>query len=220
MCNRTRRVQALRTSASAVENRVATVERERVLQTLTTLSTMRVTRVSHPAVSLHEDGRAKVRVTIPPVRWACRCTASTENALVQTIEMAALFWALQILATARWRASRLQVWLNTAVLLVELCEIRNQVLDNVSVWERVNVALTRIAIDAAQASERVHTINVHRTASANTLTARATESQGRVLFVLDLQKRIKNHRSGLVQVDVVGFHVRLLRWVFWVLGVG
>ena len=38
-------------------------------------------RVGHPAVGLHEDGRAEVLVLVPPVRRARRRAARAENAL-------------------------------------------------------------------------------------------------------------------------------------------
>lgn len=54
------------------------------------------------------------------------------------------------------------------------------------------------------------TINVHGAGSADSLSARATEGQGRVEFVLDLEDRVEDHRSALVHVDLVRLHVRLL----------
>lgn len=61
-----------------------------------------------------------------------------------------------------------------------------------------------------QAGESVNTVDVHGARTANTLTARSAESEGRVEFVLYPDERIEHHRSGLVQVEVVGLHLGLL----------
>lgn len=188
---------------------MATIERERILELLTALVTGRIARVSHPAIRLHEHSRAKVDVAVPPVRGARRRAARTQNALVQTIEAAALRGALEVLLAFGSRAGRLQVWLNRTVLLVELSQVRHKVLDNVSVGQRVDLRSVRIAVNTAQASKGVDAIDVHGTATANALTARATERESRVHLVLDLQQGIQHHRTGAVQVNLVRLHFRL-----------
>lgn len=186
LSNGTSGVQTLGAGPRAVKDSVTAIQGEGVLELLATLSAMCVTRVSHPAVCLHQDSRAKVRVTVPPVRGTSRSTAGTQNALIQTVQVAAFLRALEVFATTRRRTSGLEVWLNAAVLLVELGQVRNKILNNVSVRQGVNVALRRILVDAAQASKRVHAINVHGTATANALTTGATEGQRRVLLILNL----------------------------------
>lgn len=166
-----RRVQTLRACPRAVKDRVATVQGECILEHLAALVTLRVTRVRHPAVGLHQDSRAEVGITVPPVRWARSGTAGTENALVETIETATLLWGLEILLAIRRRASGLQVRLDRAVLLVELSQVRHQVLDNVGVGQGVDLRVRALAVDAAKAGKRVDTVDVHGTAAANSLTA-------------------------------------------------
>lgn len=61
-----------------------------------------------------------------------------------------------------------------------------------------------------QASESVDTINVHRTATADTLSATSPESQGGVDLVLDTDERIEHHGTGLVQIQLIGLHLGLL----------
>ena len=217
LSNGTSGVQTLGACPCAVENGVAAVQRKRVLELLATLGAMRITRVSHPAVCLHQDSRAKVRIAIPPVRGAGCGAAGTQNAFVETVQVSAFLRALEVFTATRRRASRLQVWLNAAVLLVELRQVRNEVLDDVSVRQGVNVALRRILVNTAQAGKRVHTINVHGTASADALTAGASEGQRRVLLVLDLKKRVKHHGTCLVQIELVRLHPRLLRRLLRVL---
>lgn len=60
-----------------------------------------------------------------------------------------------------------------------------------------------------QASKGVDTIDVHRTATADTLTATPSEGQGGVDFVLDSNERIQHHGAGLGQVQFVGLHLGL-----------
>ncbi len=45
---------------------------------------------------------------------------------------------------------------------------------------------------------------------ALTLTTRPTKGQGGILLVLDLEERIQDHRTAVVQVDGIGRQVRLL----------
>lgn len=54
-----------------------------------------------------------------------------------------------------------------------------------------------------QTGESVDTVNVHRTATADTLAATPSEGQSRVDLVLDTDERIQHHGSGLVQVELV-----------------
>lgn len=72
----------------------------------------------------------------------------------------------------RWRCVALEVGLDGAVLLVEESEIRNEVLDDVGVWQWVDSALfTRVCGNTAQASQSIDTINVHRTGTADSFSA-------------------------------------------------
>jgi hypothetical protein len=125
----------------------------------------------------------------------------------------------------------LEVRLNGLVLLVELGQIRDKVLDDVGVRKRVDARLllllsgdtaypfvlvvANVAIcplsPLTQTRQRVNTINVHCAATANTLSAASPESKGGVHLVLDPDKRIQHHGSGLVQVEGVGLHLRLGR---------
>lgn len=125
----------------------------------------------------------------------------------------------------------LEVGLDGLVLLVELGQVGNKVLDDVGVRKRVDASLlllisgnaacpyplvhaivaNRSGYPHTQARQRVDTINVHCAATANTLSAASPESEGRVHLVLDPDKRIQHHGSGLVQVEGVGLHLGLGR---------
>ena len=125
----------------------------------------------------------------------------------------------------------LEVRLDRLVLLVELGQIRDKVLDDVGVRERVDARLlllisgdtacpfmlvqANVAIcplfPLTQTRQRVDTINVHCAATANALSAASPESESGVHLVLDPDKRVQHHGSGLVQVEGVGLHLGLGR---------
>lgn len=66
------------------------------------------------------------------------------------------------------------------------------------------------SIDPAQTSQCVLPVDIHRTRSANALSARATKSQRGIDFVLDFNESIKDHGTCLVEVDGVGLQCRFL----------
>lgn len=136
----------------------------------------------------------------------------------------------------RCRGIPLQVWLDGLVLLVEVRQVWYQVLDNVGVWQGVDLrVLVRVGRNAAwfkqsalfsyyqlllqvpypgnlltQACQSVHAVDVHRTATADTLSATPAEGQGRVQLVLDPHQRVEDHGPGLVEVESVSLHPGLL----------
>lgn len=105
----------------------------------------------------------------------------------------------------------LQVRLDGLVLLVEVSQVRDQILNNVGVRQRVDLDIRgRLGGDSAQACQGVLAVDVHGTASANALSATPSEGQGRILLVLDLDQSIQDHGAGLVEVDGVGLQLGLL----------
>ena len=104
------------------------------------------------------------------------------------VKLLAVLLRLQELA-ALWRVVVLEVGLDRLVLLVELRQVRHEVLDDVhcvprsviphtrsspsqalTVRERVDLGvLARVAVDAAQTRERVLAVDVHGTRAANSL---------------------------------------------------
>jgi hypothetical protein len=61
-----------------------------------------------------------------------------------------------------------------------------------------------------QAGKGVLAVNVHGTATTDTLTATSSEGQSRVELVLDSDKGIENHGSSLVKIQSVGLETGLL----------
>lgn len=73
----------------------------------------------------------------------------------------------------------------------------------------INLRATILGVHT-QAGKGVLAVDVHRTATADTLTAASSESESRVELVLDADNGVQDHGSGLVQVDGVALETRLL----------
>ena len=61
-----------------------------------------------------------------------------------------------------------------------------------------------------KAREVVLAVDVHGAGTADTLTATPPEDEGGILLVLDLEKGVKHHLAGLVEVEFVALEVGLL----------
>ena len=194
-------VEMLRAGLRAVEDAVASVQLEGVVQRLETLLGELVTRVVDPAESLLEDSGTEVLLGVPPVARARSRAACAENALVHTIKLSAVLLRLQGLLTLLSGSLTLQPGLDGSVLLVEVEHVRDEVLDNVHVRKRVDLGDRGLGVNVSQAREGVGSVNVHGARAANSLTARAAERQSGVDLVLDLDQRIENHRAALSEVD-------------------
>ncbi len=107
-----------------------------------------------------------------------------------------------------------------------MVQVRYQVLQHVGVRQRVDLGLPRAAVDLAawqrrrrrrrqserseftsisvpDACQRVDAANVHGAGATNALPARTSECQSGVHLVLDLDQRVQDHWTALVQVHVV-----------------
>lgn len=76
---------------------MAPVNAHAVVQSLLTLGRPLVTGVNQPAVGLKENGRPQVLLAVPPVRRAGCRAAGAENALVEAVQLLAIFGALAVL---------------------------------------------------------------------------------------------------------------------------
>lgn len=116
-----------------------------------------------------------------------------------------------------WRIVVLQVGFDRFVLLVKMCHIRDEVLDDVHVRKRIDLDwCRRFLVDSLQASQGVSTIDVHGAATTDALSTTPSESERRIDFIFDLDKGIKDHGATLLQVDRVGLQGRLLARFVWV----
>lgn len=163
--------------------------------------------------NLHEHRRSKVLVSVPPVGWTRRRTASTQNALVESVQLLTVGHILQVLCCAGfgfipkktttyetisktssgsykfhlWLILSLQPRLNGSVLRVEVGHVRHQIPNDIHMGQRIDLLrLAAVFIDATDAGQRVGSADVHRAWSANTFAARSSESECRIDFVFDL----------------------------------
>jgi hypothetical protein len=110
----------------------------------------------------------------------------------------------------RCRSISLQVGLDGLVLLIKVRQIGHEILDDVGVRQGVDLHLLGVGRYSAQAGQCVGAVDVHGAGAADTLAATPAEGQGRVDLVLDAHEGVEHHGSGLVEVEGVGLHPRLL----------
>jgi len=135
---------------------------------------------------LHEGGRSEVFVLVPPVRGARGRTAGAEDTLIHAIKLPTVLLRLNVFTLLR-RVIVLQIGLNRLVLLVKVCEIGNQVLDDVHVWKWVNLGvIVRGSVNSAEARKSILSVDIHGTRPADTLSARPPEGERRVGLVFNL----------------------------------
>jgi hypothetical protein len=105
---------------------VASIKAELILQLLLPLRGVCVARIRNPAVRLHECHRAEVFVLVPPVGGTRGGAARAEDALVQAVELSAVFLGLEEFAGGRGVVV-LEVGLDGFVLFVEVGEVWDEV---------------------------------------------------------------------------------------------
>lgn len=66
--------------------------------------------------------------------------------------------------------------------------------------KRANGGGSRAGRDLGQAGQTVLAVDVHGTGTADTFTARSSESQRGVLLVLDLEQSVENHGAAAIQL--------------------
>jgi len=123
---------------------------------------------------------------VPPIGRARSGTAGTENTLVHPIELLAILRRLEEFTFFGWVVI-LQVRLDRLVLFIELCQIRDEVLDYVHVWKRIDLRVFAFSpVDTAETGKSILAIDVHSARATNALSARSAESQSWIIFVLYL----------------------------------
>src|SRR5450759_640702 len=112
-------VEALRTGRGAIQDRVAAVEAERVLELVEPLTGFLVAAVHYPAVRLQERGGPEKAIAIPPVAGTAGRTAEAEDAVLQALQLGPILPALETF-TLRCGRHALEPGLDRRVLGVGL----------------------------------------------------------------------------------------------------
>ena len=81
-------------------------------------------------------------------------------------------------------------------------QVGNEVLDDPHIGERVDRCRRSHLGNKPRTGQPVGAVHVHCARAADTLSARASESQRRVHLALDPEERIENHRSAIVEIDM------------------
>lgn len=171
LSNRLARIQVLGADLGAVHNGMASVELEGIVQLCQSLVSGSIAGVLDPAVGLHEDGRTEVLVRVPPVTGAGGGAAGAQDALVHAVQFGPVLSSLEVFGLAFLLFfPGLQPGFNGTVLFVEVAHVRDQILHNVHVWQRINFGgLAGIVVDITQTGQSVGSVNVHGTGSADSL---------------------------------------------------
>mmetsp|Transcript_93368 Transcript_93368/g.269674 ORF Transcript_93368/g.269674 Transcript_93368/m.269674 type:complete len:346 (+) Transcript_93368:162-1199(+) len=202
--DRLRRVKALRAAVRAIHDAVATVELHGVVHPCEPLLCELVPGVRDPAVRLHQDRGAQVVLRVPPVRGARGHATRTQDALVHAVQLRAVLAALEVLLVALLLdVLPLQPGLDGLVLVVEVREVRHQVLHDVAMRQGLDLDGSRVRLDVLQAGQAVLAVDVHGARAADTLTARPPKGQCGVHLVLDLEQRVQDHWPASFEVDRV-----------------
>lgn len=88
-----------------------------------------------------------------------------------------------------------------------ISHIRNQILDNIHVRQRVNLGhistrlLLPLRLNVTKTGEGVASVNVHGARSANSLTARSAESQSGILLGFDFDESIEYHGPTVIEIN-------------------
>mmetsp|Transcript_64043 Transcript_64043/g.208959 ORF Transcript_64043/g.208959 Transcript_64043/m.208959 type:complete len:249 (+) Transcript_64043:71-817(+) len=166
------RVQALGAASGAIHNAVAAVQLHGVVNPGQALLCELVAGVGDPAIGLQEDGGAQVVLGVPPVGGARGLAAGAEDAFVHAVELEAVLQALVMLRGALGlRVLAFEPGLNGLVLVVEIGEVRHQVLDDIGMGQRLDLDGRGIRLDEEQAREAVLAVDVHGAGAADTFAA-------------------------------------------------
>ncbi len=163
-------------------------------------------RIRNPPICSHQRSGTEILVLVPPIAGARSAAACAQDTFVHPIKFLAILWRLKMLSLGNIVV--LKVRLDGLVLLVEKGEVGYKVFHDIhchptladaiqtlktsrTVRQRVDLGvLPSVTVNSAQTSQRVLSVDVHCARAANPLSARTTESESRVNFVLDLDKSI------------------------------
>src|SRR4029077_3468113 len=105
-----------RTRLRAVQDRVAAIQTERVLELIEPLAGCLVAAVDDPAVGLQQRGGTQETVRVPPIARARRRATSAQDAPGRRVDLLLIFLRLEPLAIRGRRSVGLEPRLHSRVL--------------------------------------------------------------------------------------------------------
>src|SRR5512139_1569145 len=84
------RIEAFRAGLRAVQDGVAPVKPERILEIVEARARRFITAVLDPAICLQQRGRSEITIRIPPVARARRRAAGAQDAFIHAVELGAV----------------------------------------------------------------------------------------------------------------------------------
>ena len=89
-------------------------------------------------------------------------------------------------------------------------QVRYEILDHRHMRQGINRNFGFSAFAYAfGASQRIGAVDIHRTRTTNTFTARAAKSQCWINFIFDLDQCVQHHRATTIHIDVVSIDARV-----------
>ena len=108
---------------------MTTIKPKRICQFIEPVAGRVISTIADPAISLQQNSRAQITITIPPITRAAGGATETQDAFVKTIKLFAFVLALYALSVRR-RGLCFYPWLDSSILRVKLTEIRYKVLND------------------------------------------------------------------------------------------
>ena len=129
---------------------MASVQRHAIIQRILPRLCRLIAGIRNPPITLQQHRGTEVLLAGPPVAGAGGGAAGAEDALVEAVKFAAVFFCLAVLAAVGGRGGALEVGFDGFVLFVELGEVGDEVFDDVGVGEGVDAGFFgRFGGDAA-----------------------------------------------------------------------
>lgn len=150
-------------------------------------------------ISVEQSSGSKIRLRVPPITRARRATACTQYTLIHPIKLSTILLTLKNLLPRfrRWILP-LQPRFNTLILIIKIRHINHEILHHKHMRQRRYRRIRTFGRNLRQTRESITTVDVHRTRTTDPFTARSTESETWIDFVLDLNKGVQNHRPALL----------------------
>ncbi len=177
---------------------MATEHAEGVIQITQSLGRGGVAAVRQPAISGEQPGRADELVRVPPEGGARGGAAGTEYALVQAIQLGALFGGLQVLTHGRQFFVVDEEGFDLLPLGVELGHVDHQIADHRQAWQGADndvIALLQQIGERGDAGKTVLAIHVETVRSTDPFAAGAAEGE-RGIQLLELDQCVEHHHVG------------------------